>query len=66
MIGVEHRYNHRKGMFGVGVRRPENTTLPCRSNHTCRIKSQFCKVAYDKAIIIEWSIGKMSHIALLI
>ena len=28
------------------------------------IKSQSFKIAYDKAIIIEWSIGEMGYIAL--
>ena len=51
-------------MFGVGVRRPENTTLLGGSNYTCHIKSQSFKIAYDKAIITKWSIGKMGHIAL--
>ena len=51
-------------MFSVSVRRPENVTLPGGSNHTRHIKSQYFKVAYDKAIVIKWSIGEMRHIAL--
>ena len=51
-------------MFGFGVRRPENVTLPGRSNHACRIKSQSFKVAYDKVIVTEWLTGEMGHIAL--
>ena len=51
-------------MFGIGVHRAENTTLPGGSNHTRHIKSQSLKVAYDKAIVIKWSTGKMGHIAL--
>ena len=51
-------------MFGVGVRRPENATLPDGSNHTRHIQSQSLKVAYDKAIIIKWLTGEMGHIAL--
>ena len=51
-------------MFGISVRRPENAILLDGPNHTCRIKSQSFKVAYDKAIIIKWSIGEMGHIAL--
>jgi len=51
-------------MFGVGIHRPENATLLGRRNYTCHIKSQSFKVAYDKALITKWSIGKMGHIAL--
>ena len=51
-------------MFGVGVRRPENATLLGGSNYTCHIKNQSFKISYDKAIITEWSIGKMGHVAL--
>ena len=53
-------------MFGVSIRRPEDATLPDGPNHTCHIKSHSFKISYDEAIIIEWLIGKMSHIALLI
>ena len=53
-------------MFGVGVHRPENATLLCGPNYTCHIKSQSFKIAYDKAIITEWSIGEMGHLAFLI
>jgi len=53
-------------MFDVGVRRPENVTLLGGSNHTCHIKSQSLKVAYDKAIVIKWSTGEMGHIALTV
>ena len=51
-------------MFGIGVRCPENATLLDGPNHTCRIKSQSFKVAYDKAIVAEWSTDKMDHTAL--
>jgi len=51
-------------MFGVGVHRPKNATLLDGPNHTCRIKSQSFKVAYDKAIVTEWSTDKMGHTAL--
>ena len=51
-------------MFGVGVRRPENVTLLGGPNYTCHIKNQSLKVAYDKVVIIKWSIGKVGHIAL--
>ena len=51
-------------MLGVGVRGPEDATLPGRLNHTRHIKSQSFKIAYDKAIITKWSIGKMGYIAL--
>jgi len=51
-------------MFGVGVRRPENAILFGGPDYTCHIKSQSLKIAYDKAIIIKWSIGVMGNIAL--
>ena len=51
-------------MFGVGVRHLENATLLNRPNHTCHIKSQSFKIIYDEAIVIEWSIGEIGHIAL--
>ena len=51
-------------MFGVGVRRSENATLLDGPNHTCHIKTQSFKVAYDKDVIIKWSMGKMGHITL--
>jgi len=51
-------------MFGFGVLRPENVTLLDGPNHTCHIKSQSFKVAYDKAIITKWLTGKMGYIAL--
>jgi len=51
-------------MLGVGIRHPEDATLLDGPNHTCHIKSQFFKIAYDEAIITEWSIDKMGHIAL--
>ena len=50
-------------MFSIGVRRPENETLPGWSNHTC-IKSQSFEVAYNKAIVAEWSNDEMGHTAL--
>jgi len=53
-------------MFDIGVHRPENATLLGGPNYTCHIKNQSFKVAYDKAIITEWSIGEMGHIALTI
>ena len=48
----------------TGVRYLEDMTLLGGPNHTCHIKSQSFKIAYDKAIIAEWLIGKMGHIAL--
>jgi len=53
-------------MFGVSVRRPKDETLPGGLNHLRHIKSQYFKIAYDEAIIAEWSIGEIGHIALLI
>ena len=50
-------------MFGVGVHRIENVTLLGEPNYTCHIKSQSFKIAYDKAIITEWSIGEMGYLA---
>jgi len=51
-------------MLSIGIHCPENATLLGEPNHTRHIKSQFFKIAYDEAIITEWSIGKMSHVAL--
>ena len=51
-------------MLGIGIRRPEEATLLGGPNHTCHIKSQSFSIAYDEAIIAEWSIGKIDHIAL--
>ena len=35
----------------------------CQTIHVI-IKSQSFKIAYDEAIVTEWSIGKMRHVAL--
>ena len=51
-------------MLGISIRHPKDVTLFGGSNHTRHIKSQSFKIAYDEAIIIEWSIGKMGHVAL--
>jgi len=51
-------------MLGVGIHCPEDATLLGGLNHTRHIKSQSFKIAYDEAIITEWSIDKMGHIAL--
>jgi len=51
-------------MLGIGLRHPENATLLGGPNYTRHIKNQSFKIAYDKAIIIEWSIGKKGHVAL--
>ena len=40
-------------MLGIGVRCPEDVTVPGGPNYTCHIKSQFFKIAYDEAIITE-------------
>jgi len=48
----------------VGVRRPENATLHFGPNPTCHIKIQSFKIAYNEAIIADWSIDEMGHIAL--
>ena len=53
-------------MFGVGIRRLENAALLGGPNHTCHIKSQPFKVAYDEAVIIEWSVGEMGHLVISI
>jgi len=53
-------------MLGADIRHPEDASLLGGPKHTRHIKSQSFKIAYDKAIITEWSIGKMGHIALLI
>jgi len=51
-------------MFGISIRRLEDVKLLGRPNYTRHIKSQSFKIAYDEAIVTEWSIGKMGHIAL--
>jgi len=51
-------------MLGIGIHRPENATLLGGPNYTRHVKSQSFKIAYDEAIIIEWSIGKMGHVVL--
>jgi len=51
-------------MLGVGVRHPKDVTLTGGLNYIHHIKSQSFKIAYDEAIITEWSIGDMGHIAL--
>jgi len=51
-------------MLGIGIHRPEDVTLLAGPNHTYHIKNQSFKIAYNEAIITEWSIGKMDHIAL--
>jgi len=67
MIRAEHRYNPiEKKMLGIGIRHSEDATLLDGPNHTRHIKSQSFKIAYDEAIVTEWLIGKMGHIALLI
>ena len=51
-------------MPGIGIRHPGDVTLLGGPNHTRHIKSQSFKIAYNEAIITEWSIGKMDHVAL--
>ena len=51
-------------MLGVIIRCPEDTTLLGGQNYTRYIKSQSLKIAYDEAIVTEWSIGEIGHIAL--
>jgi len=53
-------------MFGVGVRCPKDVTLLGGLNHIRHIKSQSFKIAYDEAIIVEWSVSKMGYIAISI
>ena len=50
-------------MFGIGIRRPKNATLLGGPNYARHIKTQSFKIAYDEAIVTEWSIGEMGHIA---
>ena len=50
-------------MLGTSVHYSENTILPGGPNHICHIRSQSFKIAYDEAIIAEWLIGKIGHIA---
>jgi len=54
----------RKRMSDVGICRPEDATLLDGPNHTRHIKSQSFKIAYDEAIITDWSIGKIGHVTL--
>ena len=53
-------------MLGIGLNRLEDATLSGGPNHTCHIKSQLFKVAYDEAVIIEWSVGEMGHLVISI
>ena len=53
----------RKRMLDISIRHPEDAILLGRPNHTRHIKNQCFKIAYDKAIITEWSIGEMGHLA---
>ena len=48
----------------IGVRCLEAATLSGGPNHTRHIKSQSFKIAYDEAIITDWSIGKIGHVTL--
>ena len=40
-------------MLGIGLRHSEDVTLLGGPNYTRHIKSQYFKIAYDKAIITE-------------
>jgi len=51
---------YQKRMLCIGIRCPEDVTLLGKTNHT----HQSFKIAYDEAIITEWSIRKMGHTAL--
>jgi len=51
-------------MLGISIRRPEDTILLGGPNHTRHIKSQSLKIAYDEAIVTEWSIRKIGYIAI--
>jgi len=53
-------------MLGISVHRPEDEIVPGGPYYSCHIKSQSIKIADDEAIIVEWSIGEMGHIALSI
>ena len=65
MIGAEHRYSPiEKRMLGICLRHSENATLLGGPNYTRHIKSLSFKIAYVEAIITEWSIDKMGHVAL--
>ena len=44
----------------------QNATLLSGPNYKCHIKSQPFKVAYDKAIVAEWSTSEMGLIVLSI
>ena len=55
---------NQKRMLDVGICCPEDATLLGGPNHARHIKNQSLKIAYDEAIVTEWSIGKMGHIAL--
>jgi len=51
-------------MLVIGLRHSENATLLGGPNYTRHIKSQSFEIAYDKAIVTKWSIGKIGHVAL--
>jgi len=66
MIGAEHRYNpiEKECLALVFVIQKMRHYLVGQTIHN--IKSQSFKITYDEAIITEWSIGEMGHVALLI
>jgi len=51
-------------MLSVSIHRPEDATLLGGPNYTRHIKSQSFRITDDEAIIAEWLIGEISHIAL--
>ena len=45
-------------MSRIGVRCPEDVTLPDGTNYTCHIKSQFLKIAYDEPSSLNGRLAK--------
>ena len=64
MIRTEHQYNLVEKECLVLVFAVQKMRHYLGPNHLRHIKSQSFKIAYDKAIIAEWLIGKIGHIAL--
>ena len=66
MIGAEHRYNPIEKECLALVFAIQKIRHYFVDQTTRYIKSQSFKIADDEAIIVEWSIGEMGHIALSI